>query len=96
MGREEDWKELGPDADATYDEEVVIDLSALVPLAARPHMPDQVVPVAELDGLSVDQVCIGSCTNSSYADLRQVSQILSGHRVDSATDVMLSPAPSRC
>lgn len=91
MGREEDWKELGPDADATYDEEVVIDLSALVPLAARPHMPDQVVPVAELDGLSVDQVCIGSCTNSSYADLRQVSQILSGHRVDSATDVMLSP-----
>lgn len=91
MGREEDWKELGPDADATYDEEVVINLSALVPLAARPHMPDQVVPVAELDGLSVDQVCIGSCTNSSYADLRQVSQILSGHRVDSATDVMLSP-----
>ena len=91
MGREEDWKELGPDADATYDEEVQIDLSTLVPLAAKPHMPDRVVPVAELEGLSVDQVCIGSCTNSSYADLWQVCQILKGHRVNPATDTLLSP-----
>ena len=51
MGRKPDWRELGPDADAAYDEEEAIDLSALVPLAAQPHMPDRVVPVAELDGL---------------------------------------------
>ena len=91
MGREADWRELGPDADAAYDEEEAIDLSALVPLAAQPHMPDRVVPVAELDGLPVEQVCIGSCTNSSYADLKLVSQILDGHRINPGTDAMISP-----
>lgn len=91
MGREADWRELGPDADAAYDEEEAIDLSALVPLAAQPHMPDRVVPVAELDGLSVEQVCIGSCTNSSYADLKLVAQILDGHRINPGTDAMISP-----
>ena len=89
MGREADWRELGPDADAAYDE--AIDLSALVPLAAQPHMPDRVVPVAELDGLPVEQVCIGSCTNSSYADLKLVAQILDGHRINPGTDAMISP-----
>ena len=91
MGREADWRELGPDADAAYDEEEAIDLSALVPLAAQPHMPDRVVPVAELDGLPVEQVCIGSCTNSSYADLNLVAQILDGHRINPGTDAMISP-----
>ena len=91
MGREADWRELGPDADAAYDEEEAIDLSALVPLAAQPHMPDRVVPVAELDGLPVEQVCIGSCTNSSYADLKLVAQILDGHRINPGTDAMMSP-----
>ena len=91
MGREADWRELGPDADAAYDEEEAIDLSALVPLAAQPHMPDRVVPVAELDGLPVEQVCIGSCTNSSYADLKPVAQILDGHRINPGTDAMISP-----
>lgn len=91
MGREADWRELGPDADAAYDEEEAIDLSALVPLAAQPHMPDHVVPVAELDGLPVEQVCIGSCTNSSYADLKLVAQILDGHRINPGTDAMISP-----
>lgn len=91
MGREADWKELGPDADATYDEEETIDLSTLVPLAAQPHMPDRVVPVADLDGMPVEQVCIGSCTNSSYADLKLVAQILAGHRVNPGTDTMISP-----
>lgn len=91
MGREADWRELGPDADAAYDEEEAIDLSALVPLAAQPHMPDRVVPVAELDGLPVEQVCIGSCTNSSYADLKLVAQILDGHRINPGTDTMISP-----
>ena len=82
MGREADWRELGPDADAAYDEEEAIDLSALVPLAAQPHMPD---------GLPVEQVCIGSCTNSSYADLKLVAQILDGHRINPGTDAMISP-----
>ena len=91
MGRKADWRELGPDADAAYDEEEAIDLSALVPLAAQPHMPDRVVPVAELDGLPVEQVCIGSCTNSSYADLKLVAQILDGHRINPGTDAMISP-----
>ena len=91
MGREADWRELGPDADAAYDEEEAIDLSALVPLAAQPHMPDRVVPVAELDGLPVEQVCIGACTNSSYADLKLVAQILDGHRINPGTDAMISP-----
>ncbi len=91
MGREADWRELGPDADAAYDEEEAIDLSALVPLAAQPHMPDRVVPVAELDGLPVEKVCIGSCTNSSYADLKLVAQILDGHRINPGTDAMISP-----
>ncbi len=91
MGREADWRELGPDADAAYDEEEAIDLSTLVPLAAQPHMPDRVVPVAELDGLPVEQVCIGSCTNSSYADLKLVAQILGGHRINPGTDAMISP-----
>lgn len=91
MGREADWRELGPDANAAYDEEEAIDLSALVPLAAQPHMPDRVVPVAELDGLPVEQVCIGSCTNSSYADLKLVAQILDGHRINPGTDAMISP-----
>ena len=91
MGREADWRELGPDADAAYDEEEAIDLSTLVPLAAQPHMPDRVVPVAELDGLPVEQVCIGSCTDSSYADLKLVAQILGGHRINPGTDAMISP-----
>ena len=91
MGREADWRELGPDADAAYDEEEAIDLSALVPLAAQPHMADRVVSVAELDGLPVEQVCIGSCTNSSYADLKLVAQILDGHRINPGTDAMISP-----
>ena len=91
MGREADWRELGPDADAPDDEEEAIDLSALVRLAAQPHMPDRVVPVAELDGLPVEQVCIGSCTNSSYADLKLVAQILDGHRINPGTDAMISP-----
>ena len=91
MGREADWRELGRDADAAYDEEEAIVLSALLPLAAQPHMPDRVVPVAELDGLPVEQVCIRSCTNPSYADLKLVAQILDGHRINPGTDAMISP-----
>lgn len=95
MGREEDWEPLTPDADAAYDDVIEIDLSALVPLVARPHMPDRVIPMARLcaeePDLHVDQVAIGSCTNSSYADLEQVASVLHGRRVSPSTDVCVSP-----
>jgi aconitate hydratase len=91
MGRESDFSPMEADEGAAYDREIVIDLSALVPLAAQPHMPDRVVPVAELDGMNVDQVAIGSCTNSSYSDLQSVAQILSGEHIAPNTDLLLSP-----
>lgn len=91
MGREETYEPLAADQDATYDQEIIIDLSSLVPLAAQPHMPDRIVPVAELDGMRVDQVAIGSCTNSSYSDLQSVAQILSGEHIAPNTDLLLSP-----
>lgn len=91
MGREADFTPQAADDGAEYDREIVIDLSALVPLAARPHMPDLVVPVAELDGLVVDQVAIGSCTNSSYSDLQGVAQVLAGEHIAPNTDLLLSP-----
>ncbi len=91
MGREQDWIALEADADATYDEEIRIDLSVLQPLAACPHMPDRVRPVAELADLPVEQVCIGSCTNSSFRDLELAAAILNGRRVSPATDTLVSP-----
>ena len=91
QGREEDWVELSSDPDAVYDEEISIDLSELVPLAACPHSPDNVVTVESLKGTKVDQVCIGSCTNSSYLDLMRVASILKGKTVH--PDVSLAIAP---
>ncbi|MCM0755572.1 aconitate hydratase [Desulfovibrio aminophilus] len=91
MGRASHFKPLAADTDAAFDDEVVIDLSKLEPLAACPHMPDRVVTVASLDGLAVDQVAVGSCTNSSYADLKTVALTLKGKRVPPATDLMVSP-----
>ena len=91
MGRERDWRELLPEPGAAYDDEIVLDLSALTPLAAQPHMPDLVVPVAELDGIAVQQVGIGSCTNSSYADLREIAELFAGRRVNPATDTLIAP-----
>ncbi|EPR44432.1 aconitate hydratase [Desulfovibrio sp. X2] len=91
MGRPQDFTELSADADAAYDEEVVIDLSQLEPLAAAPHMPDRRVTIRELAGMKVDQVCIGSCTNSSYLDLKSVALLLSGKSVAEHTDTFLSP-----
>ncbi|WP_054653167.1 aconitate hydratase, partial [Salidesulfovibrio brasiliensis] len=91
MGREEDWEELLPDADAEYDEVVDIDLSVLEPLVAQPHMPDLVVPVRELAGLKIDQCAIGSCTNSSYSDLKSTALILKDKQVPASTDLLVSP-----
>lgn len=91
MGREADWTELVADAGATYDEEIVIDLSALEPLAAQPHMPDRVITIRELAGKKVDQVAIGSCTNSSYADMKSVATLFATGRVNDETDTLISP-----
>lgn len=81
QGRGDQWVELKSDPDAVYDEEFTIDLSALAPLAACPHSPDAVKPVEELKDIKVDQVCIGSCTNSSYLDMMRVAAILKGRTV---------------
>jgi len=91
MGREDEFEFLTPDEDAVYDEEVVIDLSALEPLVAAPHMPDVRMTVRELAGKKVDQAAIGSCTNSSYADLKTVAGMLAGGRINPATDLLISP-----
>ncbi|MFC2076204.1 aconitate hydratase [candidate division KSB1 bacterium] len=89
--REDAWVELGPDSDADYDEEVVIDLSELEPLVACPHSPDAVKPVAELAGKQVQQVAIGSCTNSSYNDLMTVAGMLKGKTVNPGVSLCVSP-----
>ncbi len=91
QGRGNDWVELLPDADAVYDEEITINLSELAPMAAMPHMPDNVKSVTEIGELKVDQVCIGSCTNSSLSDMLKVAAILKGKKV--APNVSLSIAP---
>jgi aconitate hydratase len=91
QGREKDYMELLPDGDAKYDEFIEIDLSALEPLAAKPHSPDNVDSVKNIGSIQVDQVCIGSCTNSSLLDLMRVAAILRGHKVH--PNVSLSIAP---
>ncbi|AAC07617.1 aconitate hydratase [Aquifex aeolicus] len=91
QGREEDWVELLPDPDAEYDEVIEINLSELEPLIAQPHSPDNVVPVREIEGIKVDQVVIGSCTNSSFVDLTRAAKLLEGRRVH--PDVVFAVAP---
>lgn len=89
--REEVWVPLSADDDAVYDEEIDIDLSSLVPMAACPHSPDNIKSAEELSGMKIDQVCIGSCTNSSLLDMMKVAYILKGKTVH--PDVSLSIAP---
>ena len=89
--REDVWTELSADSDAVYDEEITIDLSKLEPLAACPHSPDNVKSVKEIGKIKIDQVCIGSCTNSSLMDMLKVAHILKGRTVH--PDVSLSIAP---
>lgn len=91
QGRGSDWTELYADEDAVYDEVIDIDLSTLEPLAAMPHMPDNVRKVSEIGKIKVDQVCIGSCTNSSLSDMLKVAAILKGKKV--APNVSLAIAP---
>ncbi len=89
--READWKPLESDLDAVYDKEISVDLSALRPLAACPHSPDNVKPVAELTDIKVDQVCIGSCTNSSLTDMLKVAAMLKGKTIDDSVSLSISP-----
>ena len=91
QGREEDYTPLSADADAEYDEVVEINLSELIPLAACPHSPDNVKSIEEIGNMKIDQVCIGSCTNSSLLDMLKVAHILKGKTVH--PDVSLSIAP---
>ena len=91
QGREEDFVELLPDEGAEYDEELTIDLSKLSPLAAKPHSPDNVEEVKSIGKVKVDQVAIGSCTNSSYMDLIKVAQILKGKTVHPDVSLVISP-----
>ena len=91
QGREQDYTPLASDADAVYDETLDIDLSKLAPMAACPHSPDNVKTIEEIGPRKIDQVCIGSCTNSSYLDLMRVASILKGKTVH--PDVSLAIAP---
>ncbi|MBV4432115.1 aconitate hydratase [Clostridium tyrobutyricum] len=91
QGREGDFSYIKPDADAVYDEEMEINLSELEPMVACPHSPDKVVPVSELKDVKVNQVCIGSCTNSSYVDMMKVAHILEGKTVNENVSLTISP-----
>jgi aconitate hydratase len=91
QGRPGDFRPLAADPGARYDGEIAVDLSALVPLVARPPSPDAVVPVAEVEGTPVAQVAVGSCTNSSYRDLMTVASVLRGRSIAPGLDVVVAP-----
>ncbi len=91
QGREQDFTPLSPDPDAAYDELLEIDLNSLVPLVARPHMPDNVETVENVGPIKVDQVFIGSCTNSSYQDMMRVARILKGKTVHPDVSLVIGP-----
>jgi aconitate hydratase len=91
QGRAGSWTELLPDEGAEYDEELTVELAELEPLVARPHSPDAVVKVSKAGHIPLDQVAIGSCTNSSYSDLMQVAAILRGRKIHPRTSLVISP-----
>ncbi len=91
QGRPEDWIPLSADPDATYAQVVEIDLAALEPLVAKPSMPDNVVPITEVAGQPVAQVCVGSCVNSSFEDLMTVAAILKGKQVHPSVSMTITP-----
>ena len=95
QGREEDYVELCADEDAKYDETLKVELDALTPLAAMPHSPDNVEAVSKIGQIKVDQVAIGSCTNSSYSDLMKVAGILKGKKVNPEVSLVISPGSSK-
>lgn len=95
QGRAQDYVELSADADAVYDETLHVDLSALTPLAAKPHSPDNIDSIKNIGPIKVDQVAIGSCTNSSYTDLMKVAAILKGKKIHPDVSLVISPGSSK-
>lgn len=91
QGREGDWTELKADPDAVYDEGIVLDLGSVEPMIAQPHSPDNVVPIREIAGLKVSQVCIGSCTNSSFQAMKAVASVLRGRTVPGQVNLLINP-----
>ena len=91
LGREDDYEQVGPDETADYDDEIVVDLSDIEPLIATPSMPDNVVPVREVAGESVDQVICGSCTNGGYPDILPAAKMLEGREVNKKTEMIVAP-----
>lgn len=91
QGRADQWKELKADPDAVYDQTITIDLTSLEPLAAQPHSPDNVAKIRDIGPIKIDQVAIGSCTNSSYTDLMKVAAILKGKKIHPETSLVISP-----
>lgn len=91
QGREASWRELAADEGANYDRVLTVDLAKVVPMAAAPHSPGNVVKVADIAGLKVDQVAIGSCTNSSLRDLFVAGEVLSGKKVHPDTSLVVAP-----
>ena len=90
-GRESDWTGLSADKDASYAEVIEVDLASVEPMIAQPHSPDNVVPVKSLSGTKVDQVCIGSCTNSSYQAMKSVASIMRGNAVAEYVNLLINP-----
>lgn len=93
QGREEDYVEIKADEDAEYEEVLKIDLGEIVPLTAQPHSPDAVEEVKNLK-IKVDQVAVGSCTNSSYQDMMKVAKFLEGRRVHPEVSLVIAPGSS--
>ncbi|XGI82786.1 aconitate hydratase [Halorutilales archaeon Cl-col2-1] len=92
LGREEDYTELKPDDDAEYDDTIEIDLGEIEPLVACPSMPDNVVPVSEVEGTEVEQVMVGSCTNGGYEDVESFARTLDDNTVDEDVHAIVAPA----
>jgi aconitate hydratase len=95
LGRADDWRPMQPDDDAAYDDQIELDLSAITPLVALPGSPDRVVPVEEIAGTPIEQVTVGSCTNGSWHDMAQVTNVVRGRRVHANVSFVLFPGSHR-
>jgi aconitate hydratase len=95
LGRPDDWRPMQPDEDAEYDEQIELDLSTITPLIALPGSPDKVVPIEEVAGTEIQQVTVGSCTNCSWHDMAQVTNVIRGRRVHPSVSFVLFPGSHR-
>src|SRR2546426_6330397 len=91
LGRSDDWRSAAPDDDATYDDQIELDLSSLTPLVALPGSPDRVVPVEEVAGTAVEQGMVGSCTNGSWHRMASVPEVIRGGPVPPSRSFVLVP-----